>query len=184
MARKKVDQQKFRVRISEKYDARTRRALAKEIIDFVVDRTRNKFEDKRNVKFPKYSKEYTKSLDFKNAGKSKNKVDLTLSSELLDSLKLVGHGEGYIEIGYNKTDRRNNAVAEGNIKGTYGKQRGDSSKRRDYLGISPKDLRDIKENYPIRDQKLSRARARLIEKATQKGSNALDETVLEGGSDE
>ena len=113
--------------------------LADLIIEHIYDRT-NQGVDKNGRSFPKYSKEYIKSLDFKNAGKSPSKVNLQLSGDMLAALKLLNHKSGNLMIGFeNGTDE--NAKAEGNILGTYGGS--GTGKKRDFLGIQPGKLKEL-----------------------------------------
>lgn len=83
--------------------------------------------------FPKYSDAYKNSLDFKIAGKS-SKVDLQLSGDMLAALEIIKTDEDYVEIGIKDSDVQGRA--EGNIRGSYGKSRGNSSLARDFLGTS------------------------------------------------
>lgn len=107
--------------------------LADAIIEHIINRTASGI-DKNNKDFPKYSKEYA---DKKNVGVGD--VDLILSGEMLDSIKLLSHKSGEIIIGFDKTDKELNGKAEGNIKGSYG---GDPNpkKARDFLGMPKDDL--------------------------------------------
>lgn len=145
-----AEQQKFTVKVSKKFDEATRVAIGLEIIDHILNRT-SKGLDKNNKAFAGYSKEYAKSFDFKLAGKSKNKVDLSLSGEMMNAVTLLDTSEGEITIGIPEDDDFNNAKAEGNIKGTYGgsPKRG---KKRDFMGISRSDLSDIKSEFKINNK--------------------------------
>lgn len=109
------------------------------MIEAIVDRTKRGL-DKDGSPFPAYSKEYIKSLDFKNAGKS-TKVDLSLSGDMLAALKLLSHGSGRISIGYENGTLEND-IAEGNRTGSYGGSP-NSSKARDFLGISNEKLAEL-----------------------------------------
>jgi hypothetical protein len=61
----------------------------------------------------------------------------------------------------NGTDE--NARADGNIRGTYGKPTPDSSKARDFLGISKEDLRRyILSKFPLDDRAESRKQAEIV----------------------
>lgn len=98
----------------------------------IVQRT----ESGKNVdgkSFPKYSKAYMNSLDFKNSGKS-GSVDLTLSGDMLAALTALKTSDKFIDIGF--SDSSVEGRAEGNIRGTYGKKRGNSALARDFLGTS------------------------------------------------
>jgi len=140
-------QQKVKIKIPKEYSPQERVALAIEIIDQIVDRTKSG-KDKKGNDFAGYSKSYTSSFDFKLAGKNKNKVDLSLSNEMLGALTLLNHKSGSITIGYTKDDEFNNAKAEGNIKGTYGQKKPIKGKKRDFLGISNSELKEITDKYP------------------------------------
>lgn len=116
-----------------------------EVIDFIVNRT-EKGIDKNGEKFPKYSASYVNSNDFKNAGKSKGKVNLTLSKEMLNSIELLSEKSGELVVGFDKGDKELNGKAEGNIVGSYGGEP-DPKKARDFLGIADKDLDRIVKRY-------------------------------------
>ena len=148
---------KTRITIPKGYDQEERLAIASDIVDFIVKRTQKKRLDKNNkpLKAP-YSDSYSKSTEFKIAGKSKGKVDLTLSGDMLSSIEVVGERSGSITVGF--TDEEQGAKADGNIRGTYGQSRGNSSKARDFLGIHKDDLKTILKKYPLNDQeKLTKA---------------------------
>lgn len=139
-------QQKVKIAIPKDYNPKERVALAVEIIDQIIERSKSG-KDKKGKNFAGYSDGYTSSFDFKLAGKSK-KVDLTLSGEMLNGMTLLGHSSGSLTIGYEKDDDLNNAKAEGNIKGTYGQKKPIKGKARDFLGISNSELKEITEKYP------------------------------------
>lgn len=148
---------KTRITIPKAYSQEERLAIASDIVDFIVKRTQKKRLDKDNkpLKAP-YSKSYSESLEFKIAGKSKNKVDLTLSGDMLASLEVVGERKGSVTVGF--TDEEQGAKADGNIRGTYGQSRRNSSKARDFLGIHKDDLKKILNKYPLNDkEKLSKS---------------------------
>lgn len=125
--------QKFRVRVPKELTPTQRVDVSREVIEFVQTRSENGF-DKNNKKFVKYSKGYIDSLDFKVAGKSPGEVNLTLSGEMLSALELLSHRSGALLIGYdNGSDE--NARADGNVRGTYGKSTENKNKARDFMGI-------------------------------------------------
>jgi len=140
-------QQKVKIKIPKDYSPQEREALAIEVIDQIIDRTQSG-KDKKGNNFAGYSKGYTESFDFKLSGKSKSKVNLTLSSEMLNALTLLNHSSGSLTIGYTKDDEFNNDKAEGNIKGTYGQKKPIKGKARDFLGISKSELKEITDKHP------------------------------------
>lgn len=113
--------------------------IAEEIIDFIIERTKNG-KGMDGERFPGYSKAYKDSLDFKIAGKT-NKVDLTLSGEMLDSIELIQAKKGKIKFGYSDSNDMAGR-AEGNILGSYGGTP-NSKKARNFLEISPKEIAKI-----------------------------------------
>lgn len=131
--------QRFKLNVPKKLSPIQRDALAQEVIDFIIQRSKDG-KDKNNKPFPGYSEQYVKSLDFKIAGKSKGKVNLTLSEEMLQSLSLISSKAGEILIGYDKGNKDLNAKVEGNVLGTYGRSTPIKGKARDFLGIKKEDL--------------------------------------------
>ena len=127
----------MRIKIPTKLTPSERVALADLVVDKIVDRTQIKQVDKKGRSFARYTDEYA---DIKNT--SKGDVDLTLSGAMLDALTLLSHESGSILIGYEKGTKQN-AKADGNIRGTYGKARPNPRKARDFLGISRSDLSEL-----------------------------------------
>ena len=141
-----------KIPISTKYSSTERKAIASEIISYIVARTK-KGKGKDNQpwegKASGYSKSYKKSLEFKIAGKSST-VNLKLSGDMLNSIKLLSNDSGSLKIGIPKSDS-DNKKAEGNIRGSYGKKTGSKSKARDFLAISQKEVSKILEQFPLKD---------------------------------
>lgn len=144
-----ADQQKITIQVDNRYSDSELRAIGTDIIDHIVDRTRNNNLDKDNRPLRAYSEEYKNSLEFNIAGKSASDVNLTLTGEMLDSLEVLRVRKGAIEIGY-RSGSINDKV-EGNRIGSYGQPNGDPRKARDFLGIHPTDLSGILKSYPIGD---------------------------------
>lgn len=135
-----MPQQKVEIAIPEDLKPDQRKELADLVIEHIVDRTQSG-KDKDGKRFPRYSKAYIKSLDFQNAGKSKSKVDLQLSGDMLAAITLLNEKRGLLKIGFERGAEENDR-AEGNILGSYG---GDPnpSKARNFLGIQPSKLREL-----------------------------------------
>lgn len=133
---------KLEIEIPSDLRPKEREAVAQEVIDFIVERTQkglNVRGEKWSGKKGEYSPSYSKSLDFKIAGKSKRKVDMTLSSEMLNDLEIINHKKGKIVVGYSSSNN-SQGKAEGNILGTYGKDAPIRGKSRPFLGIKKEDL--------------------------------------------
>lgn len=133
--------QRVKLQIPEDLKPSERLELADLVIEHIVDRS-DRGLDKDGRKFPKYSKNYIKSLDFKNAGKSPSQVNLQLSGDMLAALKLLSHKNGELTVGFEKGSQENDQ-AEGNIKGTYGQPTPIPGKKRDFLGIDSKKLNEL-----------------------------------------
>lgn len=93
---------------------------------------------------PKYSPKYINSLDFKNAGKSPSNVDMTLSGDMLQSLEPVKITKNEIVLGFPDDQ---NGKADGNIRGTYGSEKPNPSKARNFLGLTESDFNKILKKY-------------------------------------
>lgn len=125
--------QKKRLEVPEDYTPADRERLAREVIDFIRERTTEQnrgVKNGRNFKFPAYSESYIKSSAFQKAGKSKGRVDLKLTGEMLDSIKLISHKKGSVLIGFENGSFANDK-AEGNAK------------KRPFLDITQRDLDKI-----------------------------------------
>ena len=111
------------------------------IADAVIEHIRQRSEAgiaNNGSKFPRYSKEYTESVDFKIGGKKKNKVDLTLSGDMLAALQVIKDRRDRLTIGYKK-DTEEADKAEGNQLGTYGQPTPIKGKARPFLGFVGKE---------------------------------------------
>ncbi len=117
-----------------------RRELADLVIEHIYDRT-DRGLDANGKPFKKYSKSYVESLAGQVGGKSKGRVNLQLSGDMLAAMTVLSHSEGEIKIGWkNKTERQ---IAEGNILGSYGDSSPHPDRARDFLGIKKDKLKDL-----------------------------------------
>jgi len=159
------------IAIPKEYSKEFRTAIGQTIVEFIRDRS-DKSLDKNNKPFPKYTKQYMKSLDFRVSGKSK-KVDLKLSGDMLAAIEVLSSKPGEIKIGFKKGIE--NDKAEGNIIGSYGKPKGSPSKARDFLGITKKDLENkILSQFPLdENQELNEEILRLAREGKDKQLNKL-----------
>ena len=142
--------------IPKEYGPAEREAIAVDIIDTIVDRTQNKNKGVRKrgkgyelYDFPEYGKKYIKSKDFKIAGKSEE-VDLTLSGDMMADIQLLSHKSGELLIGF-ENGSESNSKAEGNIRGTYGQPKPIKKKKRNFLGITKDEKREVLDKYPVDD---------------------------------
>ena len=166
--------QRFRVSIPTGYGPSQRVAIANEIIEFIIKRSRAG-EDMNHVSFPVYTDGYKNSINFSIASKG-TRPNLTLTGDMLDSMELISHGVGTLLIGYPSGDDINGKV-EGNRIGSYGAD-ADEDKARDFFGINDKDKKDILNGFSIktkRDKIKSKKKAIELVKIQRETREALDD---------
>lgn len=151
-------QQKITIAIPEGYSSVERDAISDRMIDNIIKRSKasNGVSDGKLYPFPKYSKSYEGSLDFKIAGKS-DKVNLTLSGSMLNSIVKLTDRKGSVTLGF-QADDPNNAKAEGNQLGSYGGSPNESKARR-FLDLTKGELSKILKQFPLDDPESSMAMA-------------------------
>ncbi len=178
-------QQKFTISIPKGYDSDERRSIGLDIIERIIDRTKAG-KDKENKDFSgaagKYSDEYKKSFEYKLAGKGST-VNLSLSGEMLNAMEILDNTDGELTIGYRDGDKFNNAKAEGNILGSYGRDP-NPSKARDFLGITDGEVENILKKYPVSGDGLSVAAVSGLLAATRESDALADSFFDFGGSDD
>lgn len=167
----KYKQQKVKIKVPDDYTTVERKAIGQDIIDFIVERTQKGY-DKDGKRFKGYSKSYKESLDFKIAGKS-SIVDLTLTEEMLNELKIIRTRKGEIEIGFDGRRNKLNGKVEGNRLGTYGNKK-KVVKGRDFLGIKDTPLKEILKEYPLLNEQERLARVLQVAEATRAGEILSD----------
>jgi len=121
--------------------------LGQEIIDKIISRTESGIDAQgRKLKAP-YSPEYSKSLKFQAYGKSKNKINMTLTGSMLNSLEVLDLSPDKIKIGWESGDE-DGEKAHGHITGNVGV-------RRDFFGLPKSELLKIKRDFEneIKDDK-------------------------------
>ena len=130
--------QRTRIDVPESLNASERLEFAEEALKFIRARTA-KGEGIGGDKFPGYTKEYVESLDFRNANKSKSRINLKLSGDMIAAHDLLSHKKGSVLLGY-ENGTEENARAEGNRTGSYGKSSPDASKARDFMGLTSDEI--------------------------------------------
>jgi len=167
-------QQKTRINIPKEYGPLEREAIAERVIDRIIKRTQDG-KDVNGDKFAKYSKAYKQSLEFKIAGKT-NKVNLTLTESMLNSIEKLADRSGSITVGIPADDTENNGKAEGNQKGTYGKKRQIAPKRQ-FLGISDKELNSILKEFPLKDRESALEKAAKLVASRRAARETAEEVI-------
>lgn len=175
--------QRFTVDVPKGLSADEREAIADEVIDFIRDQAKagrgitgtEAGVGGRRKDFPGYSKAYVESLNFKIAGKSKNEVNLTLSGDTLGAISLLGHKPGQLTIGFEKGSQEN-AIADGNIRGTYGTDSPDPKRARNFLGLTKKELELIIERVTPEDAEINAAAKRAQRRM---GGSSIEADILD-----
>ena len=137
-----MTQQKVKIVVPKDLTPSDRVELAEDIIQFIQTRTSGGvgFRKGRNYRLSEkpYTKEYAQR-------KGSSRVDLTLTTEMLDSIDLLAHRNGSITVGYQAGSRVNDK-AEGNQTGSYGRSP-NSKKARPFLGLTLRDLDTLLEDF-------------------------------------
>jgi hypothetical protein len=123
-----ADWQRIEIAIPKGLPETEKLALGEDIIEYMRKRTESG-KDNRGGSFPKYSKEYMKSLDFKIAGKG-SKVNLTQTGDMLADIEVLDIKNDKLVIGFEKGSL-NNDKADGHITGWQGR----SDTKRPFLGF-------------------------------------------------
>lgn len=118
--------------IDRRYNTSERQRIAEDIVEYIKRRTRLGVSAS-NAPFPPYSPNYNKP--------GKGTVNLTLTGDMLDGLKVLSTGVGFIKIGFKPRSNENN-------KASYNQRTGPGPDRI-FLDIMPADLSRILQNYPI-----------------------------------
>ena len=88
-------------------DSAKAEAIGQELIDLMIERTTEKSKSVDGRPLPSYSKPYKESETFKQYGKT-NKVDMTLSGDMLGSIDVLEAGDT-VKIGFIDTLQSNKA---------------------------------------------------------------------------
>jgi hypothetical protein len=116
-----------------------------------------------NVTFPGYSKDYIDSPEFRAFGKSKGKVNLKLTGDMLNLIDLTDETKDTITIGWD--DSEQNAKAFNHITG-------DTVKPRPFFGITKSELQEIVKAYKPKIKE-------IIKVERTDGKKAAEEKLLD-----
>lgn len=123
------------------YSPEDRKRIGDDILDFIKDRCAEGVgirESGRLYDFPEYTPEYRKF-------KGSSRVDLVLNDEMLQAMEVLGVKTDRIHIGF-RNGSRENAKAEGNQIGSYGRSPNPRKARR-FLGLTKGELEAILAPY-------------------------------------
>lgn len=112
--------------------------IKQELIDTILKRTQDQSKSYTGRPFKGYSKLYKSSDDFQAFGKT-NKVNLTLTGDMLASLDAIEETNNTITFGFLDADEQ--AKAHGHITG------GGKLPKRDFFGFSNKEIDEIRAKF-------------------------------------
>lgn len=140
-------QQKVRIKLPKGLSPAERRDIGQDIITYIQQRAINDnkgFNPKsgREKKFQPYSKAYAEKK-----GTSRSNVDLVLSADMFNDMKVLTESSGSVTIGFD-AGTESNAKAEGNQKGTYGNSK-PVTEPRFFLGLKDSALKTILDRYDV-----------------------------------
>lgn len=165
------------IEIPTKYNEEERTAIALELVRYVRERTlsgKGPGDKSWSGKAGSYSKAYADSLDFKIGRKTKGKVSLKLSGDMLEEITLLDQRKGKVKIGFE--DGSDQAgKAEGNIRGTYGQSSPISGKARPFLDLTPKEIAAILAKYPLKDKEARDEQTQTILSSKEAAATLTDD---------
>lgn len=114
-----------------------RELVGQAILDRIVDRTKKGrgVGGSKKLKSP-YSSPYANSLDFKAHGKSKNKINMTLTGDMLGLMNIKKSTSDSLTIGWDRGDKQDPKV--------FNHVTGDTVPKRNFFGVTSKELSKIK----------------------------------------
>lgn len=137
-------------------------AIAQESLDYMLNRvSENKGLGGKKLKSP-YSKDYSESLDFKAAGKSKNNVNMRLSGDMLETIDITTANNKFkLEVASDQV-----AKAYGHMSGFEGHPTIPKGKyKREFFGLTES---EFKENIlPKFKNEIKRAKSESGESAVR-----------------
>lgn len=123
-----------------------KRSIGERVIERIRQRTQEDGVDKNNRPLKKYAKSYVKSLPFQIYGKSKDDVNLTLTGEMLSSMRPVIKFTGR-QLIIEFADKFNNDKAHGHINGA------NNLPVRDFFGLPSDDeveiLKEVVDSFSL-----------------------------------
>jgi len=169
------------IEISTRYTEEERTAIAIDLVRYVRDRTLNgkgPGDKAWSGKAGSYSKAYADSLNFKIGRKSKGKVNLKLSGDMLEELSVLDQRRGKVKIGFE--DGSDSAgKAEGNIRGTYGQASPISGRARPFLDLTAKEIAAILKKYPLKDKEAREEQTQAVLESKLASQVLIDDVTSE-----
>lgn len=147
----------FGVDLSE--DESLKQAIGQVLVDTMLTRAESgKGIGGVKLKSP-YSKTYANSIEFKAAGKSKGKVNMTLTGDMLAAVNVVSTDGNKIKIGIDDDEQ---------VAKAYNHQVGDTVPARPFFGFTKDELSEVKSKFKSK-----------IKAAAKDGETAKDRLATE-----
>lgn len=112
--------------------------IGQSMIDTIINRTEKRKDVNGKMLKSPYSDSYAKSAVFKEYGKSKNKVNMTLTGDMLASIDILESDSSKIVIGFNDSTQEAKAANH---------NQGITVPERPFFGVNDKELKKIKSNF-------------------------------------
>lgn len=125
-----IDLDEFGLNIKSKDD---KEHLAELVIKKIQDRTATG-KSFYGREFKPYSPQYVNSLEFKAYGKSKGKINMRLSGDMLELIDVLNVKGNTIKIGYDDDLQ---------IKKAFNHNTGDTLPKRPFFGVTKKEMQEI-----------------------------------------
>ena len=119
-----------------------REGVGQAVIDAIRKRTKENV-DRNGSRFKNYSKEYSKTTEFKAANKSISNPNLKLTGDMLGFMDIIDSSRNKIVIGWD--DREEQLKAHGHITGANPGPR----VRRDFFGLPQDDYNKLKRGFTL-----------------------------------
>lgn len=151
--------------------------IGQDIADFIRERSAdNKGIGGKALRSP-YSKEYSESLEFQVAGKSRGDVNMKLTGDMLDSIEVLDFDGEVLTVGI---EGEQAPKAHGHMTGKNGQV---PKMKREFFGLTEKELDAILGNYETRIEALKERQTEpfedLITPAEEAAINRLFRTAGE-----
>jgi hypothetical protein len=165
-------------------DFRNKRSLKEALAQAIIDKMVSRTESGKGISFGKdgrgrkvklkspYSKEYSKSDDFKAFGKSRSNVNLKLTGDMLGSIDVKSVSGNKVRVGI--TD-------EEEILKAFNHSTGDTVPKRPFFGVSKSELLQIKREFGSDIREIIKERERSGSRAFEAAVTNLLDRISDNG---
>ena len=158
------------VDLKEIFGTDIQRDLGERLGTAFVDRIVKSAEGGKSPKghaLKKYDDDYVASDEFKAAGKSKNKVNMTLYGDMLAQMEVLNFSDSKVTIGWQ--DSTQNAKAYAHMTGYRGHPTIKNGTKREFFFVSQKMIDEVKEEFAGEVEERSNSESNVAETLTALG---------------